>query len=132
MKRMILGTSPVAAPFWEATKEKKFLLQFCATTGKAIWYPRDFSPHALGGNVEWREASGKGVVYAVSVMHRPGNPAMAEAVPYAVALIDLEEGARMLSNVVNCDPDSIKVGDKVKPAWEPLEGGRHLPVFELA
>ena len=44
MKRMILGTSPVAAPFWEATKEKKFLLQFCATTGKAIWYPRDFSP----------------------------------------------------------------------------------------
>ncbi len=132
MNRLILGTSAVAEPFWEATKQKKFMLQFCTGTGKAIWYPRNFSPYDLNADVEWREVEANGTVYAVSVMHRPGNPAMAEAVPYVVALVDLDEGVRLMSNVVHCDPDSVKVGDRVKLAWEPIAEGRHLPVFELA
>ena len=76
MNRLILGTSAVAEPFWEATKQQKFMLQFCTGTGKAIWYPRNFSPYDLNAGVEWREVEANGTVYAVSVMHRPGNPAM--------------------------------------------------------
>jgi hypothetical protein len=80
-----------------------------------------------------------GSVHAVSVQYRPANPTMADRVPYVVALIDLDAGptegdrtVRVMSNVVNCDPDSVKVGDVVALVWEPLSDGRNLPVFEPA
>ena len=88
--------------------------------------------------MEWRQSSGKGTVYAVSVQHRPVNPTMADRVPYAVALIEVDAGdpespntVRVMSNIVNCDPLHVNVGDAVTLAWEPLSDGRNLPVFEL-
>lgn len=124
--------NPLTAPFWEATKEKKLLVQRCISTGKYQYYPRAASIHDFGGPVEWVEVEGKGKVYAISVMHRAGNPLMMDKVPYAVALIEVEEGFRMMSNVVNCPVEDIKVGMDVKLTWEELSDGRHLPLFEPA
>ena len=82
--------------------------------------------------IEWREASGRGTVYALSVMHLPATPEYKDRVPYIVAMIDLDEGARMMSNVFGVDPADAAVGMAVQIAWEDLDDGRALPVFEPA
>jgi uncharacterized OB-fold protein len=71
-------------------------------------------------------------VYATSVQHRPGPGRDADDGPYVVALIDLDAGVRMMSNVVGCTPEEVAVGMRVALDWEPLSDGRHLPVFHPA
>lgn len=122
--------------FWDATREQRYLVQWCAACARAIFYPREVCPTCLSSSsLQWRESSGRGTVHAISVQHRPANPTMADRVPYAVALVDVDAGeegrtVRVMSNVVNCDPESVDVGDAVVLAWEVLSDGRHLPVFE--
>lgn len=122
--------SDVAEPFWQATTRSQLLLQWCRACDRAIHYPRVVCPSCLGDDLEWREASGRGVVYACTVMHRAGLPQMADRVPYVVALVDLDEGVRFMSNVVGCEPSAVRVGQRVRVAWEPLSEGRQWPVFE--
>lgn len=117
-------------PFWEATRERRLVLQWCTDCDRAVFYPRAACPHCLGTTLEWRPASGRGRVHAVSVQHKAANPSMADRVPYAVALVDLEEGVRMMTNVVGCPPDDVIVEMPVRVTWEPLSDGRHLPLFE--
>src|SRR2546421_3030540 len=112
--------SEVTQPFWEATRNKELLLQWCTSCSKPIFYPREVCPDCLGSSLEWRPSAGKATVYAVSVQHRPANPMMASRVPYAVALVDLDEGARMMTNVVGCPPDEVAVGMSVQVSWEEL------------
>lgn len=121
--------SPAAEPFWAATRERRFVLQWCTACERPVHFPREACPRCLGSELEFRPATGLGTVYAVSVMPKPANPSMAGRAPYAVALVDLDEGARMLTNVVGVDPGSVVVGQRVRVAWEPLADGRHLAVF---
>jgi uncharacterized OB-fold protein len=121
-----------SAPFWEATRSKRLLAQRCADCGTWVWYPRTACTACLSPELRWTEIAGRGIVYAVSVHHRPGVPELKDRTPYAVALVELDEGVRMLSNVVNCAPDAVQVGQRVVASWEPLADGRHLVVFEPA
>ena len=116
-------------PFWEATRERRLVLQWCAECDAAVFYPRDNCPRCLRDALEWRPASGHGVVYAFSVHHLAGNPFMGDRLPYAVALVELDEGVRMMANIVGCAPDDVVVGMPVAVTWEPLSDGRHLPQF---
>ena len=128
-ERMQPPESPAAAPFWDATRERRLVVQWCRSCERAIHFPREACPTCLGTDLEFRPAAGTGTVYACSVMPAPGNAGMAGRAPYAVALVDLPEGVRMLGNVVADDPDSVAVGDAVHVAWEPLADGRHLPIW---
>jgi len=119
----------LTTPFWDATRHEQLLLPWCRSCGQPFWFPRETCPRDLSPDIEWRPAGGRGVVHAVSVMPKPANPAMAGREPYVVALIDLEEGVRMMSTVVGDDPWSVAVGDPVVLAWEPLSDGRRLYVF---
>jgi uncharacterized OB-fold protein len=119
--------SAVSAPFWAATESHQLVMQRCESCNRLIWYPRFLCHHCGARSLRWEELSGQGVVYAVSVHHRPAHPAFAERVPYAVVLVDLEEGVRMMSNVFGPPP---AVGDAVSLAWLPLDDGRNLPIFE--
>src|SRR4051794_40814830 len=83
--RMEPPVTDTTAPFWDATREDRFLLQWCTACEAPVFYPRDVCPRCLGTGLEWRQASGRGTVYAVSVQHRAGNPTMTDRVPYAVA-----------------------------------------------
>jgi uncharacterized OB-fold protein len=80
----------------------------------------------------WRQASGRGTVHAAVVEHRPerAGAAFADGQPYCVALVDLEEGVRVMTNVVGCAPHDVHAGMAVALAWEPLSDGRQLPLFE--
>lgn len=124
--------SEAGQPFWDASRNQRFTLPYCTECGAPHWYPREVCPSCHADTIEWREASGTGTVYAVSVQHKPANPMMADRVPYAVALVELAEGPRMMSNVVGVPADEVAVGQSVAVAWEPMTDGRHLPVFELA
>ncbi len=121
-----------AEAFWSATDRRELVLPWCTTCGQAFWYPRPVCPRCLRPDIEWRPASGRGEVYAVSVMHRPAHPGMASKVPYAVALVDLEEGVRLLTNIVDVDAGEVRVGMAVAVTWEPMSDGRNLPVFAPA
>jgi uncharacterized OB-fold protein len=132
------SSSELTEPFWDATRQRRYLVQWCTACGHPIFYPREVCPTCLSSaSLTWRESNGTGTVYAVSVQHRPGNPTMAGRVPYTVALVELDAGGdrstvRVMSNVVNCDPLGVTVGQEVVLAWEPLSDGRNLPVFEPA
>jgi uncharacterized OB-fold protein len=132
MKLIEPQSTPLTGPFWDATREHRLLVQWCLTCDRAVSYPRDVCPACLSGDLEWRTAGGGATVAAVSVQHRAG-PGRDEADgPYAVALVDLPEGARMMTNIVGCDPDAVAVGQAVKVHWHPLSDGRNLPFFEPA
>lgn len=119
--------SAVSAPFWAATEQHRLTMQRCESCTGLVWYPRFVCPHCGDFSLAWEELSGRGVVYAVSVHHRPAHPAFAERVPYSVVLVNLDEGVRMMSNVFGTPPS---VGDAVSVAWLPLDDGRNLPTFE--
>ena len=127
--------SDEGAPFWEATRERRLVLPWCTGCGQPHWFPRAACPHCLDPAIEWREASGDGTVYAASVMPKPAMPTLAGRVPYVVALVDLAEGVRMMTNVVDLvdvEPGQVTAGLVVRAAWEPLSDGRHLLVFAPA
>ncbi len=124
--------SELTAPFWDATRRRELLVQWCNSCDHAVFYPREVCPTCLGDDLEWRTAAGTGTVYAVTVEHKPMDPRMRDQAPYAIALVDLEEGVRMMTNVVGCDPDSVTAGMPVRVTWEALSDGRNLPQFEPA
>jgi uncharacterized protein len=123
VKRFLAEPSEAAIPFWDATREQRLDLQWCLDCEAPVHFPRVVCPRCLGTRFEWRTASGDAEVYSVVVEHRAEEP-------YAVALVDLTEGVRMLTNVVGCPPDDVRVGMPVRVTWEALDDGRHLPLFE--
>jgi uncharacterized protein len=121
--------SEEAAPFWDATRRDELVLPWCHECEKPFWYPRAVCPRCLGDTIEWRPASGAGVVYAASVQHLPGPGRDAADGPYVVALVDLPEGVRVMANVMECAPDDVVAGMRVHARWHPLADGRKLLQF---
>lgn len=124
--------SAAARPFWAATRDRRLVLQWCRTCEQPIHYPRDACPRCLGDELEFRSSPGVGTVYAVSVMPKPANPLMAGREPYVMALVDLDEGVRIMSNIVGIDPGAVQVGMAVRVTWERLSDDRYLPLFAPA
>ncbi len=110
--------NPDDAPFWAAAAEGRLILPRCNSCGGFIWYPRTFCPdcHTIG--VEWVDASGRGTVYSFTVNQRGQGP-WADHSPYVIAYVQLDEGPRVLTNIVGADPDQIRVGDAVTAVFEP-------------
>ena len=119
--------NPETEAFWSAAKEGKFLIKRCTACGKAHWYPRAVCPHCMSEKTEWAEASGRGTIYSVSVMKRAPEV-------YAVAYVTLEEGPTMMTNIVDCDFSTLKIGQKVKLVFKPTqgEGAPPFPMFTPA
>jgi len=117
-------SSALSGPFWEATRNQQLVLPWCVHCERAVWFPREVCPSCRGTEFDWRPASGAGQVQAVSV----GRGADDDT--YAVALVVLPEGVRMMSNIVGCAAEDITVGMPVRVTWQPLSDGRHLPMFE--
>jgi uncharacterized protein len=117
-------------PYWEATRQKKLLLQYCKTAGKYQHFPRPVSIFTgRRRDIEWREASGKGTVFSYPIAHR-GPPLFRGAEPYAVVSVTLDVGVNVIADMVNCKAEDLKVGMKVKPYWHPLDNGEHLLMFQ--
>lgn len=120
---------PWARPFWEAAREKKLVLQSCNACGRVIHYPRIACPHCGAEDLGWREASGRGTIYAYTVVESNAPSAFIADMPYVVAVIRLEEGVQMLSNIVECDPTEIGCEQAVEVVFEVLNDEFTLPKF---
>ncbi|HZT65310.1 MAG TPA: Zn-ribbon domain-containing OB-fold protein [Acidimicrobiales bacterium] len=105
-------------PYWEGTAQGRLVLPRCTACGTVIWYPRAFCSSCRGTDVEWFEASGRGTIYSFTISHRGQGP-WRDVAPYVVAYVELEEGPRVLTNVVGCDPDEVKVAQPVEAVFEP-------------
>ena len=110
-------------PFFDAAAAGKLLLKHCRDCGAWHHYPRAICPHCFSANTEWREAKGRGTIYTYSVLRR-GVP-----VPYCIAYVTLEEGVSMLTNVVDCDLDAVRIGQRVRVVFKPSDGGAPVPMF---
>jgi uncharacterized OB-fold protein len=119
------------APFWAALEAGRLELQHCRDCRRAVFYPRCVCPHCGGEALEWRPSPGRGAVHSFTVAHRAPPPFDA-AVPLVFALIDLEEGVRMMSRLIDCDPRSVHIGAAVEVAIAALGDGPLLPYFRLA
>jgi len=120
---------PWARPFWEAARRGVLILQHCGDCGSAIHYPRLVCPACASENLGWREASGRGVVYSFTVVESNAPSAFLVDIPYVVAVIRLEEGVRMLSNVVDCPASALRCDMPVEVVFAKLDDQFTLPKF---
>lgn len=108
------------APYWRAAARGELLLPRCTECGTYVWYPRPLCPIDLSP-VEWTAASGLGVVYSYTAVHR-GERAFAGSPPFVLAYVDLEEGPRIMTNVVGCDPAEVTIGLAVQVIFDQVDG----------
>ncbi len=118
--------NPGDEPYFKAAGEGKLMLMKCKDCGKVHHYPRAICPHCFSQNLEWVQAKGTGEVYTFSVTRR-GTPT-----PFAIGYVKLDEGVSLMTNIINCDLDTIQCGQKVKVCFVKSENGTAVPMFEPA
>ncbi|HUJ77168.1 MAG TPA: Zn-ribbon domain-containing OB-fold protein [bacterium] len=119
-------------PFWEGCRRHQLVLQQCQGCGRTVYYPRALCPFCHSDRLEWKPVSGEGSIYAFTIARRPAGPAFKADVPYVVALIQLKEGARMMSNIRTAQVESVRIGQKVRVVFEDVTPEITLPKFEVA
>ncbi len=129
MEKPLPIPTPVTQPFWDALAEGRVELQHCDDCAKYIYYPRTHCPGCLSRDLEWREVSGNGVVHTYTVARRPTAPPWAEDLPQLIAVVELDEGPRLTTELVNVEPDAIEVNMRVKPVFRSV-GEATLLLFE--
>src|SRR5690606_5012123 len=116
--------TPGDGPYCEAAASGRPLIKRCRSCGEAHFYPRALCPFCQSEQTEWEVASGRRQIYAFSITRRAGP------IPYAIAFVTLEEGVTMMTNIVDCDLDSIRIGQAVEVVFKPTESGQPVPCFK--
>ena len=111
--------------FFDGAREGRLLLKRCTACGEFHYYPRAICPFCSSERTEWVAAQGRGRIYSFSVMRRAPQP-------YAIAYVTLDEGVTILTNIVDCDLDRLRIGDPVRLVFKPAEGGEMIPMFAPA
>ncbi len=114
---------PESLPFWTAADEGRYLLKKCSSCGKTHHYPRDICPFCLSAETFWQDSPGTGVVYSFSTMGKDEGA-------YTLAFVTLDEGVTVMTNLVDCDPQQVRIGDKVRVVFHSTEGGHAVPMFK--
>ena len=124
----------VTAPFWEGCRLGELRMQRCAACARFRFHPRPMCPHCLSFDAEWVRVSGEGVLFSFVICHPPVLPAFQASAPYAVALVELAEdpGLRMVGGVLDAPPESLRIGQKLRVAFEEIADGVVLPQWRPA
>jgi uncharacterized OB-fold protein len=117
--------NPETKAFWEGAAQGRLLIKKCLACQQVHYYPRAICPFCGSDRTEWQQTSGRGSIYSWSVMRRA-------EVPYAIAYVTLDEGVTMMTNIVDCDLDGIRIGQRVRVVFKPTEGGPPVPAFTPA
>ncbi|MHB1712484.1 MAG: Zn-ribbon domain-containing OB-fold protein [Acidimicrobiales bacterium] len=133
--RPALVNTTTSAPFWDAARSGRLLLQHCVSCGHMQHYPRTLCTACWSEVLEWTVSAGVGSVWTCTVVHHPGHPAWRSETPYTLAIVELDEGPRLLTNVVGVSPDRVMPGQRVRLVEGDLEvlrvGGPPILPFEL-
>lgn len=115
---------PENVPFWEGSQAGRFMIRRCTACRRSHWYPRPLCPFCLAES-HWEAASGRGEVHTFSIIRRP------DMQPYCIAYIRLDEDVLMLSNIVDCSLDAIRIGDRVQVVFKAAVDGTMVPMFTV-
>jgi hypothetical protein len=121
-----------ALPFWDGCAQGRLLIQRCAACARFQHYPRSLCTRCTGTDLSFEEVSGHGTVVTFTVCDRPLGARFVGRTPYVVALVDLAEGPRLMTNIVGCAATDVTIGMQVRVGFEDLGQGTWLPVFEPA
>ncbi len=121
-----------ARVFWEACARHELLLQRCAACGRFQFYPRALCAGCWSSELIWEASAGLGSIYSFTTVYRAPTPVFAQMTPYVIALVELDEGVRVLSHVVGSPAEAVQIDARVKVAFDDLTDAVSLPVFELA
>jgi hypothetical protein len=126
--------TPEAKPYWDGLREGKLMLPRCSACGKPFFYPRVLCPHCGSRDVAWMQASGRGTLHSFAIAHQSINRAMKVPPPYILAMIALEEGPRMLTNLINVapDPKGLRCDMPVRVVFSKLTDDVTIPLWEPA
>jgi uncharacterized OB-fold protein len=123
-------------PYWDATREGKLLIKECRSCGNAFFYPRNHCPNCWSTDTTWRESTGRGTVYTFTIVYQNDLPPFRDRVPYVVAIVELEEGVRMTSNIEDVAPEDVRCGMPVAVAFRDEKRSEEdsvaIPVFHPA
>jgi len=128
-KKPVPRPAPESAPFWDAARKHHLEIQRCKACGQ-FWFPPSQScPHCLAADFAWTPVAGTGKVFSFVTYHRVYHPGFAKDVPYVVALVELDEGPRLLTNIVGVPPDKVACDMPVKVVFDDFEDGVSVPKF---
>ncbi len=134
LRKPLPAIAPEAKPFWEAAAQNKLVMQRCRDCNSWVWTPRPLCNECGSTEIQWTPMSGKGEVYSFTVIRqvvgRAASKAFEPDVPYVVAWVDLDEGPRMITNIVGCPIEDVKLGMKVSVAFEQASKDIWLPKFK--
>lgn len=119
-------------PFFAGAREQRLLIQRCSTCGTVMWPVKARCINCLGREVNWVQASGKGELYSFVLMHQVYHPGFASEVPYNLAEVDLAEGLRIITNIVGCSHEELRIGMPLKVTFEVITDEITLPRFKPA
>jgi uncharacterized OB-fold protein len=131
-RKPLPGPSEVSRPFWDGLRDGELRIQRCEECERHVFYPRTVCPNCLSDRLEWVKVSGRGTLYSYTVVRRAMNPAFQEDVPYVYAIVELEEGPRVTTNVVNCALEALRVDMPVKALYDNVTPETALLKFEPA
>src|SRR5205807_5996022 len=120
------------APYWQHMREHRLHIQRCATCGRVRMYPRPMCDACYSMEYEWVPASGRGKVYSWCVVHQPIHPAFKDDLPFNITEVELDEGVRIRSTVVEVTPDELRVGMPVEIVYDDVNDDVTLPKFRAA
>ena len=118
--------------YWEAAKEGKLLIKRCQVCMRAHHYPRPFCPYCWSQDVRWEEASGRAVLYTFSIVQRNDLAPFSDRVPYVAAIVDLEEGPRMMTDIVDVVPEEVRIGMDLRVTFVETAPDVSIPMFRPA
>jgi uncharacterized OB-fold protein len=116
--------------FWEACRRHELYLQRCRDCGEVRYYPRALCPNCLSDRTEWLRSRGNGTVYTFTVTYQNQSAGFRDSLPYVLAYVELAEGVRMLTNIVGCAPDQVKIGMPVEVTFDDVTPDVTLPKFK--
>lgn len=122
----------VTQPFWDGAKEHRLVLQRSKKTGRYVYYPRAVSPFGVNDEMTWTTVSGRGTVYSYTIARRPTAPQWAADAPYVIAIVRLEEGPHLTTNIVGCDPEGVRIGMQVVATFADVSADITLVQFRPA
>lgn len=124
-------SDPVTAPFWDSLKKRAMEIQSCDDCGAFVFYPRALCPGCGSRNLSWTPVSGRGHIYSMTVVHKGAPGPFKGDMPYVVALVELDEGCRMMTNIVEAKPDAkeLRIGQAVEIVYDPVTEDVALPKF---
>ena len=128
-KKPLPQIEPYTQAFWDATRNGKLLVQICEDCNARIFFPRKQCPDCWSVNLDWMEASGKAEIYAFSVTYEGVEAVFRDDLPIVLAWVDLPEGIRMQTNIIDCDPESIEIGQQVEVVFKKVTDEITLPYF---